>query len=258
LEAHGEIRLPEEVRRQLLSLSSATMDRLLRPYREGGLRRPWGQRSAQSSIQAQVPIRTFGEWGGVGPGSLQMDLVSHCGESTEGFYLTTLMAVDVATGWSEPRAVWGKGKGRVGSAAHHVGKALPFPMVEMHPDNGGEFLNDALYPWSVRHGIRFTRGSPYKKNDQAHVEQKNWSLIRRLVGYDRYATKAAYGQLERVYRPLRLYANFFLPLRKLTSKERVGSKTGATPPTRRPINTEGDILCCTNKQSRLRTHRHHF
>jgi len=94
----------------------------------------------------------------------------------------------------------------------------------MHADNGGEFLNDALYPWTVRQGISFTRGRPYKKNDQAYVEQKNWSLVRERVGYDRYSSKAAYAQLEKLYRALRLYANLFQPLRKLLSKERVGSK----------------------------------
>ncbi len=153
-----------------------------------------------SAIRALVPVRTFGEWEGVQPGSLQMDLVMHCGESTEGFYLTTLVAVDVATGWSERRAVWGKGKERVGTAVHHTRTALPFPLLEIHTDNGGEFLNDLLYPWCQQEGIRFTRGRPYKKNDQAYVEQKNWTSVRRLVGNDRYASKAAYEALQRVYR----------------------------------------------------------
>jgi hypothetical protein len=224
LESHKEIRLCPEVRCQLLALSSATMDRLLKPYRDSGMRQPYSQSRSSSAIQALVPIRTFGEWEGVRVGSMQMDLVLHCGQSTEGFYLATLVAVDVATGWSEPRVVWGKGKDRVGGGAAAIHRALPFALLEMHTDNGGEFLNDALYPWAKRNGIAFTRGRPYKKNDQAHVEQKNWSLIRQRIGYDRYSTKAAYEQLERLYRALRLYANFFQPLRKLVGKERVGSK----------------------------------
>jgi transposase InsO family protein len=224
LERHGEINLYPPVRSQLLAMSAATMDRLLKPYRLAGLHRPFGQSRAVSVIQAQVPVRTFGEWEGVAPGSLQMDLVSHCGDSTEGFYLTTLMAVDVALGWTDCRAVWGKGKDRVGAAAHYTRQALPFPLREIHTDNGGEFLNNVLYPWCQRHGIRFTRGRPYKKNDQAYVEQKNWTVVRRLVGYDRFASKAAFQALERVYRPLRLYINFFQPLRKLVGKERTGSK----------------------------------
>lgn len=224
LERHGEIMLSADVSSQLLAMSSATMDRLLGPYRRGLLRQPYSQSRSCSAIRALVPVRTFGEWEGVGVGSMQMDLVLHCGESTEGFYLSTLVAVDVAIGWSEPRVIWGKGKDRVGAGAHHIRKALPFPLLDMHSDNGGEFLNDALYQWACRHGIHFTRGRPYKKNDQAVVEQKNWSLIRQRVGYDRYASKAAYEQMERLYRSLRLYANFFQPIRKLVSKQRVGSK----------------------------------
>ncbi len=224
LEHHGEIELAPEVRSGLLALSSATMDRLLAPYRRSCLRRPYTPSHSTSAIRALVAVRTFGEWEEVEVGSMQMDMVLHCGESTEGFYLSTLVGVDVVTGWSEVRTVWGKGKERVRGAAHHVLKALPFPLREMHTDNGGEFLNDALYPWTVRQGISFTRGRPYKKNDQAHVEQKNWSLVRERVGYDRYSSKAAYAQMEKLYRALRLYANFFQPLRKLLSKERVGSK----------------------------------
>jgi hypothetical protein len=224
LEHHGEIDLPPEVRSLVLALGSATLDRLLKPYRQQALPGPYSQSRSASTLKALVPVRTFGEWEGVAVGSMQMDLVMHCGERLEGFHLTTLVAVDVATGWSDCRGVWGKGKDRVGAGAHHIRTALPFPLVEMHTDNGGEFINDVLYPWCRRHDILFTRGRPYKKNDQAHVEQKNWTLVRQRVGYDRFATKAAYEQLEMVYRPLRLYANFFQPLRKLIGKQRVGSK----------------------------------
>ena len=224
MERHGEIELSGSVRERVLAVSAATVDRLLAPSRLSISRRPYTQSRASSAIQALVPVRTFSEWEGVKVGSLQMDLVSHCGESTEGFYLTTLVAVDVAIGWSEPRVVWGKGKGRVSGAAEHVRRALPFRVREIHTDNGGEFINDALHPWARRNGIGFTRGRPYKKNDQAVVEQKNWTLVRRLVGYDRYSSKAAYQVLEKLYRSLRLYANFFQPIRKLTSKERVGAK----------------------------------
>ncbi|HEX2986892.1 MAG TPA: transposase family protein, partial [Chloroflexota bacterium] len=244
LERAGEIVVEKRIRCQLLGLSSATMDRLLSPCRRSLLRQPYVPSHSSSAIQALVPIRTFGEWEGVEVGSMQMDLVLHCGESLDGFYLTTLVAVDVATGWAEVRVVWGKGKERVGGAAAHIRKALPFALREMHTDNGGEFLNDALYPWARRFGIGFTRGRPYKKNDQAHVEQKNWSLVRQRVGYDRYSSKAAYVQLEKLYDSLRLYANFFQPLRKLVGKERVGSKVikqydRARTPYQRLLETEG-------------------
>jgi len=155
---------------------------------------------------------------------LQLDLVAHCGDSTEGFYLCSPVAVDVATGWSEFEAVWGKGQQRVGTGVHMVRTRLPFGLQEIHTDNGGEFINDILYPWCARERIRFTRGRAYKKNDQAYVEQKNWSVPRRLIGYDRYNTKAAYHLLQRLYGDVRLYVNFFQPLRKLVSKERLGAK----------------------------------
>jgi hypothetical protein len=224
MEAHGEIELSPDVKGQLLGLKSATIDRLLKPYRRSMGRKPPVQSRSSSAIKALVPVRTFGEWEGLRPGSFQVDLVAHCGESTGGFYLNSLVAVDVATGWNDCRAVWGRHKDRVGGAIHRMLKGLPFPMVEMHTDNGGEFLNDVLYPWCKQHGIRFTRGRAYKKNDQAHVEQKNWSSVRRFVGYDRYATRAAYQELEKLYDSLRLYINFFQPIRKLVAKERVGSK----------------------------------
>jgi transposase InsO family protein len=153
-----------------------------------------------------------------------MDLVSHCGESTEGFYITTLVAVDVATSWSEIEAVWGKGQERVGTGVHWIRQRLPFPLEEIHTDNGGEFINDILYPWCRKEGIRFTRGRSYRKNDQAYVEQKNWSVPRRLIGYDRYRSKAAYEQLQRLYEHVRLYVNYFQPVSKLVGKERVGAK----------------------------------
>jgi transposase InsO family protein len=175
-------------------------------------------------LKAQVPVRTFGEWEAVPPGAVQADLVAHCGASTDGFYLTTLVAVDVATGWTECQAVWGKGQQRVGSALHHIRRRLPVRLRELHTDNGGEFLNEVIYPYCRREGIRLTRGRPYKKNDQAYVEQKNGSVVRRLIGYERYATKAAYEQLGRIYDLLRVYLNFFQPVRKLISKERVGAR----------------------------------
>jgi hypothetical protein len=155
---------------------------------------------------------------------MQLDLVAHCGESTEGFYLHTLVGVDVATSWSEYEVIWGKGQERVGTGVHKVRQRVPFRLQEVHTDNGGEFINTILYPWCKREGLRFTRGRPYKKNDQAYVEQKNWSVPRRLIGYDRYSTKAAYEQMQRLYESVRLYVNFFQPVSKLVSKERVGAK----------------------------------
>lgn len=224
LERQGELVLEDSLKARLLALSPATSDRLLGPLRPKGLRRPYIPSRAQASLKALVPLRTFAEWQGVSPGSLQADLVSHCGESTQGFYLTSLVAVDVATGWVEVEPVWGKGQERVQAALHRERRRLPFAVRELHTDNGAEFINQLLYPYCRKEGIKLSRGRPYKKNDQAYVEQKNWQLVRKMVGYDRYATKAALGALGEVYEPLRWYVNFFQPLRKVVSRERVGAR----------------------------------
>lgn len=240
LERHGEVVLAPEVRAQVLEMSASTMDRLLKPYRLFGLRRPYTTKRSPGALKARIPIRTFGEWDGVKPGSLQVDLVAHCGETTEGLYLNTLVSVDVATsGWSasssrwcECEVVFGKGKQRVGTGVHKTRQRLPFRLEEIHTDNGSEFINDFLYPWCKNEGIRFTRGRSYKKNDQgwsfgsiqAYVEQKNWSVPRRLIGYDRYTSKAAFAQMQQLYEFVRLYVNFLQPTAKLVSKERDGAK----------------------------------
>jgi len=169
-------------------------------------------------------LPTWSEWTGIGPGALQGDLVLHCGESTAGFYLTTLVAVDVATTWTELQAVWGLHHRRVCSGVHLLRHRLPFPLREWHSDNGREFINDCLLAWCRREGIRFTRGRPYRKNDQAWVEQRNGFVVRRLVGHDRYSSRAAFAVLQRLYGLLRLQLNFFRPVRKLVSKRRVGSR----------------------------------
>lgn len=168
--------------------------------------------------------RAFGEWQDVRPGSLQADLVAHCGESTEGFYLASLVAVDVATGWTDCQAVWGKGHHRVSAGVYEIRRRLPMPLRELHTDNGGEFLNHLLVPYCRQDRIHVTRGRPWRKNDQAYAEQKNWAIVRRLIGYDRYTSPAALAQLNAVYSVLRLYWNFFQPLRKLTAKVRHGAQ----------------------------------
>jgi hypothetical protein len=177
-----------------------------------------------SLLKSAIPIRTFADWEEGRPGFLEVDLVSHCGESTEGFYLTTLSTVDVASGWSECIGVWGKGQQRVGSAVHQVRQRLPVPLKGIDSDNGSEFINNHLFAYCRREGVNFTRARSYKKNDSCHVEQKNWSMVRRLVGYDRYASRPALEALNRVYYVLRLYTNFFQPSMKLLSKTRHGAR----------------------------------
>jgi hypothetical protein len=224
LERHGELRVNPEVRELLLTISPSTIDRLLRRQRLGKLRQPQRRSPATTTLKSQIPIRTWSEWQQVEPGSLQADLVLHCGESSEGFFLTTLCAVDVSTAWTELRPVWGMGQQRVGTAIHHVRQRLPFPLKALHTDNGSEFINHLLHSWCWREGIRFTRGRGYRKNDQAYVEQRNWLSVRRHVGYDRYNSRAAFELLQQLYPLLGLHFNFFRPVRKLVGKKRLGAK----------------------------------
>ena len=238
LERHDEVQLSPEQRTALLQISPATIDRLLRPVRR--LHRRHGLATTSSSLAAlrtQVPLRTITEWVNVPPGHLQADLLAHCGETTHGFYLTSLLAVDVATGWTELEAVWGKGHSRVGVAVRAVRRALPVPLLSLHTDNGGEFLNHVLVPWCREQGITITRGRPHRKNDQAYVEQNNGAVLRRFIGYHRYSSRAALEALTAVHARLRPYVNFFHPVRKLVSKARHGAGySSGTIARRRPTS----------------------
>ena len=138
--------------------------------------------------------------------------------STQDFYLCTLCAVDIATAWVELEAIWGKRHERVGGGVHRVRQRLPMPLLGLDSDNGSEFINQSLYDYCRQGGITFTRSRAWKKNDSAHVEQKNGAVVRQLIGYDRFASQAAYAQLRRVYRLARLHVNFFQPVQKLVSK----------------------------------------
>ena len=222
LERHRELRLEPEVRKQVLEMSAATIDRILSRHRRRLGVQPQ-RRSASGGLKGEVPIRTWRDWKGTVVGSLQADLVLHCGESTGGFYLTSLCAVDVATGWTEVQPVWGLGKQRVGTAIHLVRQRLPFAMQSLHTDNGSEFINHTLYNWCRQEQIAFTRGRSYRKNDQAYVEQRNWLMIRRQVGYSRLASKQAFALLGQLYPLLCQQLNFFRPVRKLVAKDRAGA-----------------------------------
>jgi hypothetical protein len=225
LEQHHGVHVAPAIRHALLAASPATLDRQLRRLRHRRGRQPRRMAPALHALRAEVPLRTWGDWVGVAPGALQGDLVLHCGESTHGFYLASLVTVDVATSWIELQPLWGLHQQRVRSAVHLIRTRLPFPLREWHSDNGSEFINTVLVHWCRHAGIRFTRGRPYRKNDQAWVEQRNWLAVRRLIGYDRYTSRPAFALLGRLYTLLRLQLNFFRPVRKLVSKHRVGAKT---------------------------------
>jgi len=224
LKRKGEISVAEQTEAELCRMSASTIDRLLRRWRLQGRRRGLSTTKPGTLLKDAIPIRTFSQWDEKRPGFLEVDLVAHCGDDAGGFYLTTLSAVDVLTGWYEPMVVWGKGQERVGGAVHHIKERLPMPVLGLDSDNGSEFINHSLYDYCLRWGITFTRSRSYKKNDSCHVEQKNWSVVRRVIGYDRYSSKAAFKALDEVYRLLRLYVNYFQPVLKLIGKKRHGAR----------------------------------
>jgi hypothetical protein len=223
LEAEGALRVAAPVREQLLRMSAATIDRRLRPFRLQQ-RRGLGTTKPGTLLKQQVPVQPYTPWDEQRLGFVEIDLVAHCGTTTAGHYVNTLTVTDVATGWTECAAVWGKGQAAVCGALEQIRDRLPFPLLGIDSDNGAEFLNAHLVRWCEQEQLTFTRSRPYWKNDQAHVEQKNWSVVRRLLGYDRYETEAELALLQRVYQWLRLWTNHWQPVLKLIGKEREGAK----------------------------------
>lgn len=220
----GELSPAPTVDKLVRQASRPTLARLLAGARAQYPRRGATTTHPSSWLKQQIPIRTFADWDDARPGFCQVDLVAHCGSSTRGFYLHTLCAVDVATSWVELEALWGKGHYRVAAGVQAVRTRWPVPLVGLDSDNGGEFINRVLYYYCWREGITFTRGRAWKKNDSALVEQKNGAVVRHLVGYDRFTSKAAHAQLARVYALARLHVNFFQPVEKLVTKRRTGAR----------------------------------
>jgi len=225
LERCHELSLSPEIKLLLLSMSRATIDRCLRKARFTHPQHGLSTTKPGSLLKKAIPVRTFTPWEDEHPGFLEIDLVAHCGISTEGIYLNTLTATDLATGWTECLALPNKTQFAVSQAIGELRKNLPFPLLGLDSDNGSEFINDTLYRYCLSEKITFTRSRPYQKNDQAHVEQKNWSVVRHTVGYDRLESSEELALLGSIYSDLRLYINFFQPVLKLVAKERVDGKT---------------------------------
>jgi hypothetical protein len=224
LERCKEIELPQATKELLLKISSASIDRCLRPVRIQSLH-GLSTTKPGSLLKNLIPVRTFTEWDEERPGFMEIDLVAHCGNTTEGRYLNTLTCTDLSTGWTDVTALPHRSQEAVSEAIHWMRQRLPFPLLGIDSDNGGEFINDLLYRYCMDEKITFTRSRPYKKNDQAHVEQKNWSVVRHTVGYDRWETEQELTILESIHDDLRLYINFFQPSFKLIAKERIGNRT---------------------------------
>jgi len=224
LERCQEITLSNDTQELLLKISSASIDRCLRPIR---LQSPHGLSTTKpgSLLKKSIPVRTFTAWDAEQPGFMEIDLVAHCGSTTEGQFLNTLTCTDLSTGWTDVTALPHRSQAAVSGAIHWMRQRLPFPLLGIDSDNGSEFINELLYRYCLEEKITFTRSRPYQKNDQAHVEQKNWSVVRHTVGYDRWETKQELALLERTYDDLRPYINFFQPSLKLMTKERIDNKT---------------------------------
>ena len=209
---------------QLLKISARQIDRRLKDHKRKAKRRLYGRTKPGTLLKHQIPIKTE-HWDVKAPGFTEVDLVSHSGSKADGEFLHSLNLTDIHTTWVETRAVMGKGETGVIAAIEDIRKNLPFALVGVDSDNGSEFVNYHLLRYCKAHEIQLTRGRPYKKDDNAHIEQKNWTHVRKLLGYVRYDTKAAHNAINDLYTgDLRLLQNLFLPSVKLLKKERVGSK----------------------------------
>jgi hypothetical protein len=220
---HGHLALAPEVRAALLKMSAATVDRALQPQRErcsSRRRRP----GSVSSIRRSIPVRTFSDWGDPPPGFVEADLVAHSGPVTSGSFVQTLVVTDIASGWTELAPVLVREQTLLVDVLGEIRRRLPFPLLGFDVDNDSVFMNETVRDYCATEKIELTRCRPYRKNDQAHVEQKNGQIVRRLVGYRRYQGIKAAELLAKLYAPARLFVNAFQPSFKLAEKKRDGAR----------------------------------
>jgi hypothetical protein len=223
LERHGELNVSKEVLEKLRGISAATVDRLLAPEKKKLRLKARSGTKPGTLLRHQVAVRTFADWEEARPGFVEVDLVAHEGGNASGDYCQTLDLTDVSTGWTELAAVRNKAQVWVFEALQEVRQRLPFPLLGLDSDNGSEFINHHLKRYCEQEKITLTRSRPYRKNDNCFVEQTNYSVVRRHVGYQRYDSEADLELLNQLYEHLRLYVNFFLPSQKLKEKIRRGS-----------------------------------
>ncbi len=224
LKLHREITPSKEQETLLLSVSAATIDRLLaKAKRDLG---PKGHATTKPGtlLKHKIPVRTFADWNDDVPGFMEVDLVAHCGDSTAGEYINTLNMTDVATGWAACVPFMGRSERFCVAAIGEARSGLPFPLLGIDSDNDSAFINNHLLRYCKRNSLSFTRGRPYKKNDQCRIEQKNWDIIRKMIGYGRFDTSEHLAVMKRIYALLALYQNYFQPSQKLIEKKRTGSK----------------------------------
>ncbi len=221
LERNGHLHLGEAMRQKILAMSASTIDRLLRVPRSST--RLKKARRAMPAARRRVPVRTFADWNDPPPGSMEMDLVAHCGDANRGSYVNSLVLTDIASGWTEAAPLVVRESGLVVETLNRVRQGLPFALRALDVDNGSEFVNESLIQYCLSHGIELTRSRPWRKNDQAWIEQKNGAVVRRLLGYRRFQGLAAAQAITRLYGASRLFVNFFQPSFKLAEKHRQGA-----------------------------------
>jgi hypothetical protein len=224
LEEHREIELDTTTKQKLQEISASTIDRALAPERKRLLSRTRSRTKPGTLLKHKIPIKTFSQWDEQKPGFVEIDLVGHDGGNISGDYIQTLDVTDVCTGWTETKAVRNKARVWVFEALKQIRKRLPFKLLGIDSDNGAEFINSELYQYCLQEEITFTRARAYRKNDNCYVEQKNWSVVRRALGYLRYDTEGELEIINRLHGYLRLYTNHFQPVMKMIEKTRVGSR----------------------------------
>jgi len=218
--------ISSETGKTLLEISPATIDRIMQPWRTRYTKRGLSTTKPGTILKKHIPIKTK-QWDETKPGFLEADTVAHCGDSVAGMFVYTINCVDIATGWNQQRAAWGKGERGVLQTIQSIEKSLPFEILGFDCDNGSEFLNWHLlrYLSDRKQPIQFTRSRAYHKNDNAHIEGKNWTHIRQYLGYQRFENIELVDLLNNLYTSeWNLYFNFFIPSVKLIDKVRVGSK----------------------------------
>jgi hypothetical protein len=238
LRRFGELAIDDDTAALLVSMSAATIDRRLAPERRRHELKGRSHTKPGSLLKSQIPVRTWSDWDDAVPGFVEIDLVAHDGGNAAGEYAFTLTVTDIATGWTENRSVRNKARKWVLAALDDIGKSMPFPILGVDSDNGSEFINYHLLAWCEQRQITFTRSRPGNKNDGCHVEQKNWAIVRIVVGYHRYDTPAELVLLNKIWGLQSELTNYFYPQQKLVSKVRDGAKVSkkydtATTPCRR-------------------------
>ena len=220
----GELAIDEDTAELLVSMSAATIDRRLAGERAKYRLKGRCTTKPGSLLKSQIPVRTWADWDDARPGFVEIDLVGHDGGNPVGPHAFTLTVTDIATGWTENRSVSDKSAKCVLAALNDIARKMPFPILGVDSDNGSEFINDLLFQWCQRRQVTFTRARPGNKNDGCHVEQKNWAVVRTVVGYHRYDTAAELLLLNEIWQLQSKLTNYFYPQQKLISKVRTGAK----------------------------------